>query len=109
MSEPPLKITVATVTYNAAELIDHTIKSVEEQDYPHVEHLIIDGNSQDATLEFVHHYQERNSVATVQHEVNCLSEPDHGLYDAMNKAIDMATGNYIVFLNAGDTFHDPVR
>ena len=105
MSEPPLKITVATVTYNAAELIDHTIKSVEEQDYPYVEHLIIDGNSQDTTLEFVHHYQERNSVASVQHEVNCLSEPDHGLYDAMNKAIDMATGEYIVFLNAGDTFH----
>ena len=105
MSEPPLKITVATVTYNAAELIDHTIQSVEEQDYPDVEHLIIDGNSQDATLEFVHHYQERNSVASVQHEVNCLSEPDHGLYDAMNKAIDMATGDYIVFLNAGDTFH----
>ena len=107
MSEPPLKITVATVTYNAAELIDHTIKSVEEQNYPHVEHLIIDGNSQDATLAAVHHYQERNSVASVQHEVNCLSEPDHGLYDAMNKAIDMATGNYIVFLNAGDTFHSP--
>lgn len=105
MSEPPLKITVATVTYNAAELIDHTIKSVEEQDYVHVEHLIIDGNSQDATLEAVHHYQERNSVAAVQHEVNCLSEPDEGLYDAMNKAIEMATGDYILFLNAGDTFH----
>lgn len=47
MSEPPLKITVATVTYNAAELIEKTIASVEKQDYPHVEHLIIDGNSQD--------------------------------------------------------------
>ena len=106
MEEPPLKITVATVCYNAASLIERTINSVEEQDYPHVEHLIIDGNSQDATLEAVHHYQERNSVARVPHEVNCLSEPDHGLYDAMNKAIDMATGDYIVFLNAGDTFHE---
>ncbi|MBS7408824.1 MAG: glycosyltransferase [Prevotellamassilia sp.] len=106
MSEPPLKITVATVTYNAAELIEKTIASVEKQDYPHVEHLIIDGNSQDKTLEAVHHYQERNSIAGVPHEVNCLSEPDHGLYDAMNKAIDMATGDYIVFLNAGDTFHE---
>lgn len=105
--EPPLciKITVATVTYNAAALIERTIASVEKQDYPYVEHLIIDGNSQDATLQCVHHYQERNSVASVQHEVNCLSEPDTGLYDAMNKAIDMATGHYIVFLNAGDTFH----
>lgn len=105
--EPPLcvKITVATVTYNAASLIERTIASVEEQNYPYVEHLIIDGNSQDATLEAVHHYQERNSIASIQHEVNCLSEPDEGLYDAMNKAIDMATGHYIVFLNAGDTFH----
>lgn len=109
MSEPPLciKMTVATVTYNAAELIESTIASVEEQDYPYVEHLIIDGNSQDSTLEAVHHYQERNSVADVRHEVNCLSEPDEGLYDAMNKAIDMATGHYIVFLNAGDRLHSP--
>ncbi len=108
MSEPPLiKITVATVTFNAARQIDRTIRSVEEQDYPYVEHLIIDGNSYDGTLEAVHHYQERNSVARVPHEVNCLSEPDEGLYDAMNKALDMATGHYIVFLNAGDSFHAP--
>ncbi len=107
MSEPPLKITVATVAYNAADLIERTIASVEEQDYPHVEHLIIDGNSQDTTLQHVHHYQERNSIARIQHEVNCLSEPDKGLYDAMNKAIDMATGDYIIYLNAGDKFHSP--
>ncbi len=105
MEEPPLKITVATVCYNAARLIERTFNSVEEQDYPFVEHLIIDGNSQDKTLELLHHYQERNSVASIPHEVNCLSEPDKGLYDAMNKAIDMATGDYILFLNAGDTFH----
>lgn len=107
MTEPPSspKITVATVTYNAADLIETTIGSVEEQDYPNVEHLIIDGNSQDATLTAVHHYQERNSVAAVPHEVNCLSEPDSGLYDAMNKAIDMATGDYLLFLNAGDRLH----
>lgn len=103
---PPLKITVATVTYNAAELIRRTIESVEEQDYPYVEHLIVDGNSQDGTLEAIHHYQERNSLASVPHEINCLSEPDEGLYDAMNKALDMATGRYIVFLNAGDKLHD---
>ena len=105
MEEPPLKITVATVCYNAASLIARPINSVEEQDYPHVEHLIIDGNSQDATLEAVHHYQERNSVARVPHEVNCLSEPAHGIYDAMNTALRMATGHYILFLNAGDTLH----
>lgn len=105
MSEPPLKISVATVTYNAAELIEKTIASVESQDYPYVEHIIVDGNSQDSTLEAVHHYQERNSVADVRHEIVCLSEPDEGLYDAMNKALDLATGEYILFLNAGDTFH----
>lgn len=102
---PPLKITVATVTYNAERLIERTIHSVEEQTYGHVEHLVIDGNSQDGTLELIHHYQERNSVAKIQHEIVCLSEPDKGLYDAMNKALDLATGDYILFLNAGDTFH----
>lgn len=104
---PPLKITVATVTYNAGKLIPRTIRSVEEQTYPHVEHLIVDGNSQDNTLEHIHHYQERNSVAPVRHEIACISEPDEGLYDAMNKALDMATGRYILFLNAGDCLHAP--
>ncbi len=103
---PPLKITVATVTYNAGKLIGRTIESVERQTYPHVEHLIVDGNSQDDTLEHIHHYQERNSIAAVPHEIACISEPDEGLYDAMNKAIDMATGDYILFLNAGDCLHD---
>lgn len=100
-----IKITVATVTWNAGKLIEKTIHSVESQSYAHVEHLIIDGNSHDETLEHVHHYQERNSRASVRHEIVCLSEPDEGLYDAMNKALDMATGTYIVFLNAGDAFH----
>ena len=104
-TEEGLKITVATVTWNAGALIERTIESVEQQTYAHVEHLIIDGNSHDNTLELVHHYQERNSHAAVRHEIVCISEPDEGLYDAMNKAIDMATGRYILFLNAGDTFH----
>ncbi len=102
-----IKITVATVTWNAGDLIARTIHSVEAQTYGRVEHLIIDGNSHDNTLEHVHHYQERNSRASVRHEIVCISEPDNGLYDAMNKAIDMATGRYILFLNAGDTFHSP--
>ena len=103
----PLKFTIATVTFNATTLIERTIKSVEEQDYPHVEHLIVDGNSRDNTLEHIHHYQERNSIALVPHEISCISEPDHGLYDAMNKALKMATGDYILFLNAGDKLHAP--
>lgn len=93
--------------YNAGDLIERTFHSVEEQDYPAVEHLIIDGNSTDSTLERLHHYMERNSIAAVRHEINCLSEPDNGIYDAMNKALQMSTGRYIVFLNAGDKFHAP--
>lgn len=107
MSEPPLKITVATVTYNASALVERTFESVAAQDYPYVEHVIVDGNSTDNTLEAVHHYQERNSIAEVPHEISCISEPDNGLYDAMNKAIDMATGQYLLFLNAGDKLHAP--
>lgn len=100
-----IKFTIATVCYNAGGLLQHTIASVEEQDYAAVEHLIVDGNSRDETLAHIHHYQERNSRSAVQHEIVCRSEPDEGLYDAMNKALGLATGHYILFLNAGDTFH----
>lgn len=99
------KFTIATVCYNAGSLLQRTIASVEAQDYPAIEHLIVDGNSQDETLAHIHHYQERNSRAKVQHDIVCRSEPDEGLYDAMNKAIRLATGDYILFLNAGDKFH----
>lgn len=102
----PIKFTVATVTYNAAHVIERTLHSVEEQDYPHVEHLIIDGNSHDGTLAAFMRYQERNSQNPI-HEVNAISEADRGIYDAMNKALDMATGDFIIFLNAGDKFHSP--
>ena len=105
MARQPLKITVATVAYNAGALIGRTISSVEEQDYPYVEHLIVDGNSNDDTLNRIHHYMERNSTATIKHEINCLSEPDKGIYDAMNKALALTTGRYVIFLNAGDCFH----
>lgn len=106
-TDSPVKITVATVTRNAAAELKRTLDSVASQDYAHVEHIIIDGNSQDDTLALFHHYQESNSRAAVRHEVSALSEPDKGIYDAMNKALAMATGGYIVFLNAGDTFHSP--
>lgn len=103
-----IKFTIATVCYNAGQLLQRTIASVEAQDYPAVEHLIVDGNSRDETLAHIHHYQERNSRAAVQHEIVCRSEPDDGLYDAMNKALRLATGDYILFLNAGDKFHSPL-
>ena len=107
MNHKPVKITVATVTYNAVGVLQRTLDSVAAQDYAHVEHLIIDGNSHDGTLALFQHYQENNSRAGVIHEVNAISEPDKGIYDAMNKALAMATGDYIVFLNAGDRLHGP--
>lgn len=105
MDDIPLKFTIATVTYNAAGCLQRTVDSVANQDYPYVEHLFVDGNSQDGTLEIYHHYQERNSTAAIRHELVAVSEPDEGLYDAMNKALNMATGDYILFLNAGDSLH----
>ena len=96
-------ITIATVTYNAADVLERTFRSVEAQAYPRIEHLIVDGASTDNTLSLVRQYVERNTQP--QHNIRIVSEPDKGLYDAMNKAIDLCTGDYIVFLNAGDKLH----
>lgn len=96
-------ITIATVTYNAEQVLDRTLQSVERQRYPRIEHLIVDGCSNDNTLSHVRAYVERNTVP--QHNIRIVCEKDKGLYDAMNKAINMAEGNYIVFLNAGDKLH----
>lgn len=100
-----LKITIATVTYNAAGLLERTLRSVAGQTYASIEHLIIDGNSTDDTLSLLHRYQELNTLAEHPHEISILSENDNGLYDAMNKALQMATGDYILYLNAGDKLH----
>lgn len=95
-------ITIATVTFNAEQTLQPTLLSVEQQDYPRIEHLIIDGCSGDHTLSLIQRYVEHN---TTQHSIRLMREPDEGLYDAMNKAIMQATGEYIVFLNAGDRLH----
>ncbi len=100
-----VKISVATVIWNPGDLLQRTLDSVAEQDYDNVEHVIVDGRSKDNTLVRLHQYQEQNSLRAKRREINMLSEPDNGLYDAMNKAINMATGDYLVFLNAGDKFH----
>ncbi|MBQ0050144.1 MAG: glycosyltransferase [Bacteroidales bacterium] len=96
-------ITIVTVTYNAEKVLERTLFSVEAQSYPRIEHIIIDAVSQDGTLSLVRQYVERNKQP--QHNIRILSEPDRGLYDAMNKSLTMAEGDYIVFLNAGDTLH----
>jgi len=97
-NRPTPKFTVITVTYNAAPVLEDTIQSVISQTYHHLEYLIIDGASKDGTLGVVKRYEG--------HITRVVSEPDGGLYDAMNKAIALATGDYLCFLNAGDSFHE---
>lgn len=99
------KFTVVTVTYNAEQTLERTLQSVASQTYPHIEHLIVDGLSADGTLALIQEYAEDNSVCEHPHDIQFVREPDNGLYDAMNKAIDNANGDYLVFLNAGDKFH----
>lgn len=99
-----IKFTIVTCTYNAADTCGKTFESVLQQSYPNVEHLILDGCSKDDTLKLANAYQEQNTKSGSKHTITCISEPDKGLYDAMNKGIAKATGDYILFLNAGDTF-----
>lgn len=91
---PTPKFSVITVTYNAEKVLEDTIQSVIAQTYHHVEYIIVDGASKDGTLSIIDRYRPR--IHTV------VSEPDKGLYDAMNKGIALASGDYLCFLNAGD-------
>lgn len=91
-----MKITVITVAYNSAATIERTMSSVAEQTYSDIEHWVIDGASNDQTVEIV---QEHATVNT-----RIISEPDRGIYDAMNKGLDLATGDIICFLNADDQY-----
>ncbi|MDD7461816.1 MAG: glycosyltransferase family 2 protein [Prevotellaceae bacterium] len=99
-----IKISVITCTYNAARELQRTVDSVLEQSYAKVEHLIIDGQSKDATIDIARRYKNESDEAGQGHEVVLLSESDNGLYHAMNKALRMVTGDYLVYLNAGDIF-----
>jgi len=98
-----ITFSVVTITYNAASVLQPTLDSVLMQNYPHVEHIIIDGASTDDTLEIAKAYQQQSDEAENEHVVRIQSEPDDGLYDAMNKGVAMATGEWCIFLNAGDT------
>ena len=99
-----ITFSVVTITYNAAAVLRPTLDSVMMQDYPNVEHLIIDGASTDETLAIAKAYQKQSDEAENGHVVKIQSEPDKGLYDAMNKGLRLAAGDYIVFMNAGDRF-----
>lgn len=94
--ENKMKVSVITVCYNAILGIEKTIKSVVGQTYPEVEYIVIDGGSTDGTIDIIKKYTDK---------IACfVSEPDGGIYDAMNKGIRIATGEWINFMNAGDTF-----
>ena len=91
------KFSIITITFNAASVIGPTLQSVLSQTYTNYEYLLIDGGSKDGTVE-----KAKASGIAFAHIV---SEPDKGLYDAMNKGMKLATGDYLCFLNAGDSFY----
>lgn len=91
-------LSIITVVYNGAQFIERTIKSIQEQTYSNIEHIIVDGNSTDKTLDIIKRYEHKIAY--------WLSEKDKGIYDAMNKGLNLASGEYILFLNAGDELAD---
>lgn len=93
-----MKITVITVAFNAGNLLEKTIKNVLEQTYSDIEYWIIDGKSADQSLQILEKYAAK---------IKYVSEKDKGIYDAMNKGIRLATGEWLIFMNAGDLFDSP--
>ena len=94
----PIKISIVTAAYNRAGSVGDAIRSVFEQDHPHIEHVLVDGASSDATMEVVRRSQMRAP--------SVVSEPDSGIYDALNKGLQRATGDVIGLLHSDDTFAD---
>lgn len=92
------RISIITICYNAASTITRTLRSVSAQTYPNIQYLIIDGASKDNTLEL---------VRELAPEAEVYSERDKGIYDAMNKGLDRATGDYVWYVNAGDALASP--
>lgn len=91
-----MKISIITVAFNAAHTIVDTLESVAAQTHPEIEHIVVDGTSTDGTLEIIERYEKDVS--------QLITEPDHGIYDAMNKGVRVATGDVIGFLNADDVY-----
>lgn len=92
-------VSIITVVYNSVRFLEATIQSVLGQNYDNIEYIIIDGDSYDGTLEIIKKYEDK--IAYWQ------SEPDQGIYDAMNKGLSLAAGTWINFMNAGDRFYSP--
>jgi glycosyltransferase len=94
-----LKISIVTVSYQSAATIERTLKSVEEQTYTNLEHVIVDGGSKDETVQIVRRHPSRLGAV--------ISERDGGIYDAMNKGVALAKGDYLLFLNSDDWLVGP--
>lgn len=93
---PKTRVSVITVLYNSVTTIERTIKSVLDQTYDNVEFIIIDGNSNDGSIDILNKYKDQTDIL--------ISEPDDGIYEAMNKGIELATGEWICFMNSNDYF-----
>lgn len=93
-----MKVSVITVTYNCVELIEPTIQSILQQTYSDIEFIVIDGGSTDGTVDVILKYIDKIDYF--------VSEPDNGIFDAMNKGLRHATGEWVNFMNAGDSFAD---
>ena len=93
------RISIITVVYNAVDLLEGTIQSILEQTYSNIEYVVVDGASKDGTVDIIHKYKDRID--------QWVSEPDKGLYNAMNKGLNMATGDFVWFMNAGDRLYTP--
>ena len=102
-----IRITYITITYNAEAVLKRTLDSVLCQDYPKISHFIIDGASTDGTMAIIDDYVRRSNEADNGHRVQVTSEPDKGIYDAMNKGLRSIDGSYVCFLNAGDFLPAP--
>ncbi len=87
-------VSIVTVVYNSVDFIENTIKSVINQEYKNIEYIVIDGASTDGTLDIINKYKEHINIL--------VSEKDNGLYYAMNKAVELASGDYLWFINSGD-------
>ncbi len=99
-----IRFSIVTITYNAAGVVQRTLDSVLHQTYQGVEHIIVDGASKDDTVAVAERYKAENDASANGHQIIIHSEADRGIYDAMNKGLTMATGNYVLFMNAGDYF-----
>lgn len=101
------KISIITINYNDAEGLRKTLASVASQTYTDIEHIIVDGASTDGSVDIIREYETVNLSSTNPIRIVWVSEKDKGIYDAMNKGVAKSSGEYLLFLNGGDTLASP--